>query len=83
MSEKTQKEMVRELHQAVVGLPENPEENGLIGDVKEIKSILITQNGRIRSNEKRISRINGILVGIVTVGGLAGGGYGISQLIGG
>ena len=83
MSEKTQKEMVRELHQAVVGLPENPEENGLIGDVKEIKSILITQNGRIRSNERRISRINGILVGIATVGGLAGGGYGISQLIGG
>jgi len=81
MSEKTQKEMVRELHQAVVGLPSNPEENGLIGDVREIKDHLALQNGRIRSNEKSISKIKGILVGISALGGLAGAGFGISQLV--
>lgn len=81
MPEKTQREMVRELHQAVVGLPENPEENGLIGDVKEIKDSLVIQNGRIRSNEKSLSRIKGIIIGISTVGGLTGAGFGISQLI--
>lgn len=81
MPAKTQKEMVQELHQAVVGLPENPEENGLIGDVKEIKDHLVMQNGRIRSNEKSISRIKGIIIGISAVGGVAGAGFGISQLV--
>jgi len=81
MPAKTQKEMLGEVYQAMIGLPENPEENGMIGDVREIKDILVTQNGRIRSNEKSISRIKGILVGISALGGIAGAGFGISQLV--
>jgi len=81
MPAKTQKEMLGEVYQAMIGLPENPEENGMIGDVREIKDILVTQNGRIRSNEKSISRIKGILIGISALGGIAGAGFGISQLV--
>ena len=75
MAEKTQKEMVRELCQAVIGLPENPDDNGLIGKVQEVKDIIVLQNTRIRKNEQRISKIWGILIGF---GALGGGGLGIS-----
>jgi len=60
---KTAKELTRELYQAVIGIPESPDDNGLIGAVKEIKTILTNQNGRIRETEKGLSRIIGFVTG--------------------
>uniref|UniRef100_A0A6M3KIY4 Uncharacterized protein n=1 Tax=viral metagenome TaxID=1070528 RepID=A0A6M3KIY4_9ZZZZ len=46
MTPKTQKEQIQELFQAVIGIPENPKENGLIGKVDTIVDPLKEQNGR-------------------------------------
>lgn len=64
MSDKTQKEMTRELYQAVMGLKDNPEDNGLIGDICDIKELLQKQNGRVRKNENKISWIVGVGTGL-------------------
>jgi len=77
MPEKSQKKMVQELYQAVVGLPENSNDNGLIGDISEVKTLVKTQNSRVRKNEQRIFKIWGILVGMGIAGGL-----GINSLLG-
>ncbi len=80
--EKTQKEMVRELYQAVIGIPENPDENGLIGDMAELKELAKSQNNRVRKNEQKISKIWGILIGVGALGG-TGVGFGVKALFGG
>ena len=82
MVEKTNKKLLQELYQAVIGIPENSDENGLIGDVRDVKAILTLQNSRIRKNELRITKIWGILIGIGALGG-AGIGLGIKSLLGG
>lgn len=82
MTNKTQKEKINELFQAVIGIPENPDDNGLIGDIRDIKKILLSQNTRIRDNERRIYKIWGILIGLGAIGG-SGLGIGLSKLIGG
>jgi len=69
------------LCQAVIGIPENPDDNGLIGDVKDLKKILLSQNDRIRKNEQRIFKIWGILIGVGAIGG-SGLGVGLSKLWG-
>ncbi len=81
MPEKTQKAMVQELYQAVVGIPENPNENGLIGDFQDVLKLLKTQNGRIASAEGKINKIWGVLIGVGAVGG-TGLGFGIKSLLG-
>ena len=73
MAVKTQKEQIQELCQAVIGIPENPKENGLIGKVDTIVDLLKEQNGRIRKNSKLIYILYGIL-------GTSGAGFGVSQL---
>ena len=79
MPEKTQREMIQELYQAVVGIPGNPSDNGLIGDVKEISNKLDRVNGRTRANETR-SQINSWAIGsLISGGGIIGG---LSKLLG-
>lgn len=50
------------------------------GDVKEIKETLVKQNDRIRANEKGVSRIKGILVGVGILGGGSGAVVGLLNL---
>ena len=45
---KNQLEMIQELYQAVIGIPENPNSNGLIGDLAEVKRDIKEQNGKVR-----------------------------------
>ena len=70
MADKTQREMIQELYQAVIGIPENPDENGLVGDVKKL-------NGKVRSNEVR-SKVNQGAIASLASGVVAG----ISKLLG-
>jgi len=39
-----------ELHQVIIGIKENPVDNGLIGDVAEILEHLKTLNGQVHTN---------------------------------
>ena len=48
--ELTQRDMLRELYQAVIGLRNNPNDNGLIGDVQEIIQRLDILNGCVKTN---------------------------------
>lgn len=50
MVEITEPEMIRQLHQAVMGLKDNPSDNGIIGDIREIKNHLATLNGQVARN---------------------------------
>ena len=67
MPEKPQKEMIRELYQAVIGINGNPDENGLIGDVRDINKKLDIVNGRTRKNEIR-SKVNQALLAVILGG---------------
>ncbi len=53
MANKTQREMIQEIHQGLFGIP-NTEDNGLVGQVKKI-------NGRVSRNSKFIYLIIGAL----------------------
>jgi len=72
--DKTQREMTQELYQAVIGIPENPKDNGLIGKIDSIEGLLKIQNSRVSKNEKSISNLNskirGIIIGLSVFGGL-------------
>ena len=68
MIERTQKEMIQILFQKVVGIPENPDDNGLIGSVKDINDKLDTVNGRTRKNEVR-SKVNQAIIALIISGG--------------
>ena len=69
--EKTQKEMIAELYQVVVGLPENPYDNGLVGDIRCIGQKIDALNGRVRGNEVR-SKVNQGILGAIGGGGSLG-----------
>ena len=70
MRDKTQKEMLQELSQAVSGIPDT-EEDGLIGDIKDLVSEVRIQNGRIRKIELKVYWVWGILTGIGIALGLS------------
>ena len=78
---KTQKELLLEVHQCVLGVPDT-DDRGLAGDVKDSKQLIIDQNDRVRKSEQKISKIWGILIGVGAVGG-TGLGFGIKSLFGG
>ncbi len=82
MADKTQKQMTQELYQAVVGIPENEDENGLIGDVQDLTKLVREQNKRVGKVEGKVNKMWGILIGIGVVGG-TGLGFGINNLFGG
>lgn len=69
MTEKTQKQMIQETHQGMFGV-EGTDDKGLVGDVKDIKSEIKEQNGRVRKNSKMIYIIVGVLVVVGAAGGL-------------
>ena len=79
MTEKTQGDMIREIWQGMYGVPET-EEDGIVGDVKEVIKQVTKQNGRITRNTNKINYIIGFLAGI---GIISGGTYGVIRLIGG
>ena len=58
------------IKQAVVGIPENPEENGLIGDCAEMKSRLKKLNGDVALNTTA-RKIGAWFAGIVGAGMIA------------
>ena len=71
MAGKTNKEslMIAELHQAVFGV-RGTEENGLVGDIKEIKTLLKTQNGNIHKNSSNVGwiiKIGAPLISIIFI----------------
>jgi len=67
MVEKTQRAIIQELYQAVVGIPENPKDNGLLGSVDEIKELLKIQNSRVSKNEARIGKLWGVITGLSVI----------------
>lgn len=72
MENRPNKELVRETHQAVFGVP-GTDEKGMVGDIREIKELIIQQNGRYR----RLSNRVWYLIGALSVGG---GAFGIVRI---
>jgi len=68
MPEKTQKQMTYETHQAVLGI-EGTEDKGLVGDVKEIKADVKSQNKRVTKLEGKQRLIYGLIIGAAGAGG--------------
>ena len=58
------------IKQAVVGIPESPDENGLIGDCREMKEQLRQLNGEVKKNTTA-RRVGTWLVGIMGSGFIA------------
>jgi hypothetical protein len=55
MPDKTQKQMVYEVHIALFGVPDT-EDKGLCGDIKEIKSSVSALNGDLQKYKKKTDR---------------------------
>lgn len=64
---KTQEQMIQELYQVIVGIPQNPDDNGLIGDIKDICDKLDALNGKTRGNEVR-SKVNQAIIALIVSG---------------
>ena len=70
--ESTQREMLQILTQVIIGIPNSPDENGMIGDIKEIKQDIKRQNGRVNKIEGKQKFLYGLVAGSGAVGGLVG-----------
>ena len=68
MPDKTQKEMIQEIHQGMFGVPDT-EDTGLVGQVKKI-------NGRVSRNSKLIF----LIIGALSATGIS---FGAVTLVGG
>lgn len=68
MADKTQKEMIQEIHQGLFGVPDT-EDDGLVGQVKKM-------NGRVSRNSKLIF----LIIGALSASGIS---FGVVNLVGG
>jgi len=59
MPEKTNKELIQEVWQGIYGV-ENTEENGMIGDLKDLKAYVKKQNNRITKLEIKVYSSMGV-----------------------
>lgn len=80
MAEKTQKELLQEVHQGVYGVPDT-DEKGLVGKMDDIVTEMRRMNGRVSRNSRLVYVILGVLITLGTIGGLEV--TDIIQLIGG
>lgn len=62
--------LAQETHQALLGI-KGTDDNGLVGDVKEMKSEMKKLNGKVQGNTIR-SKVNQAIIGLTILG--AGGG---------
>ncbi len=69
MNQLERDQMLQEVHQAVLGVKDS-DDNGLVGDLKEVKTALKELNGRVRLNTVKIASVIGILIGLGILGGL-------------
>ena len=68
MADKTQKEMIQEIHQGMFGVPDTAD-TGLVGQVKKI-------NGRVSRNSKLIF----LIIGAISASGIS---FGVVSFVGG
>ena len=64
--------MLQTLTQVIIGIPNNPDETGMIGDIKEIKRDIKAQNSRVNKIEGKQKFLYGLIVGSGTFGGIVG-----------
>jgi len=69
MPEKTQKQLLHEVHQGLYGV-EGTEDYGLVGDVREIKLEFKKLNGRVSRNSRLIFILIGAMGAAAILGGL-------------
>ncbi len=81
MADKSNKQLIQELHQGIYGVP-GTEDKGMIGDMKDLVVTVKKQNARIGKTENGISKLKGILIGVGILGG-GGTGIGLWQIFGG
>lgn len=55
MVEKTDRELLQELHQVVIGIPDNPHDNGLVGQIADIERQVRSTNGTVSANVIRLN----------------------------
>ena len=63
MTSKTEREIIQEIYTMLLGVPYT-EDNGCIGDIKEIKEHLAKQNGKIAKNRLCIIGLACLLIGM-------------------
>ena len=68
MANKTQRELIQEIHQGLFGIPDT-EDDGLVGQVKKM-------NGRVSRNSKLIF----LVIGALSASGIS---FGVVSIVGG
>ena len=61
---KSENIILQRVAQAVIGMPDNPDDNGMVGDVKEIEQHLRKLNGSVASDGSDISMLKWAVGGL-------------------